>query len=398
MLALPRIAAVQSGPGTQNRATRSGKPDGAANNPFSKILAGLRTAKADGKILREPASGALAATNARTILDRKAAPKAENRGPALTAAPRLAVKAEPSVREAAPRATKDSKVKKGEAASEAIDASLVAASANPAPCKAAVPRLDQGSGGRAVNEEKDSGMERLGVREERGSGGAKVTVVDMRLKAARDVADRRVSAKARPEGEAVKDGAKGDVSATRPETDPSAFAGRVAVSDDDGPSVGAPAEASPAAAPQASADSLATRLRDGAADIVRSAQIVLRDGDSGVIRLRLEPESLGGVKIELKMTEKQISGKIVVESDIAGEAFRSSIDALRDAFAECGFETTALEVEVRNGMASGTGGGRGDGDGAEGDDPYWSRSLRELDAAVPQLATAGRDGLLDVIV
>ena len=68
--------------------------------------------------------------------------------------------------------------------------------------------------------------------------------------------------------------------------------------------------------------------------------MVLRNGDAGLIRLRLEPESLGGVKIELKMTEKQISGKIIVESDIAGEAFRSSIDALKDAFAESGFETT----------------------------------------------------------
>jgi flagellar hook-length control protein FliK len=141
-------------------------------------------------------------------------------------------------------------------------------------------------------------------------------------------------------------------------------------------------------------ESLATRLRDGAADIVRSAQVVLRDGDAGIIRLRLEPESLGGVKIELKMAEKQISGKIVVESDIAGEAFRASLDALRDAFAESGFETTSLEVEVRNGMASGSGGGE---NGAGGDDgPYWSRSLRELDAAVPALASAGRDGLVDM--
>jgi flagellar hook-length control protein FliK len=158
------------------------------------------------------------------------------------------------------------------------------------------------------------------------------------------------------------------------------------------------ARETPAASNQTFADALASRLQTGASDIVRSAQIVLQHGDSGIIRLRLDPDSLGGVKIELKMTEKQISGKIIVESDIAGEAFRSSLDALKDAFAESGFETTALEVEVRNDMASGTENGNGNGERGDNDGPYWSRSLRELDAAVPVLASAGRDGLLDVLV
>jgi len=135
--------------------------------------------------------------------------------------------------------------------------------------------------------------------------------------------------------------------------------------------------------------------------MVRSAQVVLKNGDVGLIRMRLEPETLGGVKIELKMAEKQISGRIIVESDIAGEAFRSSIDALKDAFAESGFDVRSLEVEVRNGMASGAGtDGRSadDGSSGSGDGPYRSRSLRELDAAVPTVSRSGRDGLLNVLV
>lgn len=158
--------------------------------------------------------------------------------------------------------------------------------------------------------------------------------------------------------------------------------------------------ARPSGATAGFAENLAARLRDGAADMVRSAQIALRDGDSGLIRLRLEPETLGGVKIELKMTDKQVSGRIVVESDLAGEAFRSSLDALKDAFAEAGLSTTSLEVEVRNGMASGADGGRGDGrgrDSGEASGPYWSRSLKGLESAVPS-ASRGRDGLLDVVV
>lgn len=147
------------------------------------------------------------------------------------------------------------------------------------------------------------------------------------------------------------------------------------------------------AAPAGQAQSLAARLRvDGAADIVRAAQVVLRDGEMGMIRLRLEPETLGGVKIELKMAEKQISGRIVVESDLAGEAFRSSLDALRDAFAEAGFETTSLEVEVRGGN------GGADGQGPDQAEPYWSAGFRELGRAVPTLEAGGAATGLNMIV
>jgi flagellar hook-length control protein FliK len=123
-------------------------------------------------------------------------------------------------------------------------------------------------------------------------------------------------------------------------------------------------------------------LRDGGSmDIVRSAQIVLKDGDAGLIRLRLEPESLGGVKIELKMADKQISAKIIVESDLAGEAFRSSLDSLRDAFASSGFETTSIEVEVRDGRAGAGDAGKDDpGKDEDGNanDLYLARKAGEL--------------------
>lgn len=264
--------------------------------------------------------------------------------------------------------------------------------------------LRAGSRDGGKNSGKNGGIETVGTHSERGEGGKRLSVVDMRLKARAEQAMRQSSGRngANASGSA-SDGSgetvKHESTIARNDSDGSAFAGRL------GSRLDAPVDTSlpvvkdgAQSQPQSLAENLATRLRDGAADIVRSAQIVLRDGDSGLIRLRLEPESLGGVKIELKMTEKQISGKIVVQSDIAGEAFRSSLDALKDAFAECGFETTALEVEVRNGLASGAEGNAGDRSSGEGDGPYWSRSLKELDAAVPMVASAGRDGLVNVVV
>ncbi|HAE23622.1 MAG TPA: hypothetical protein DCG47_15080, partial [Spirochaetaceae bacterium] len=142
---------------------------------------------------------------------------------------------------------------------------------------------------------------------------------------------------------------------------------------------------------------LAERLRANSTDFVRAAQVVLKDGNLGLIRLRLEPEHLGGVKIELKLAEKQISGRIIVESDLAGEAFRSSLDSLKDAFASAGFETSSLEVEVRNGSGQ-QGGARQDGGANEPGSPQWSARLRELDAAVPLADGGGPDGALNMIV
>lgn len=161
-----------------------------------------------------------------------------------------------------------------------------------------------------------------------------------------------------------------------------------------------PGEAKAAAEPQGGAsfkEAMAQRLEAGTGELVRAAQLVLKDGDLGLIRLRLEPESLGGVKIELKLAEKQISGRIVVESDLAAEAFRSSLDALRDAFAEAGFDARALDVEVRGdaGGQAGQGRERDAGDGERG--PYWSARLRELDAAVPP-AWAASESALNLVI
>lgn len=425
MLALPRIAAVQNGVGASNRVARSGKPLAAVNESFVKLLAGLRSVKA------EPISNANAdivpmrasttkeiRLETRKAVDGRSA-KGENTIDPQAQSSRTGVNPE-ATRFAVPTAipsakapatavalrdekavAKPEKPRAGATATEGIDVSVIAAASRAASLsavdKGAALRSQAGAAGSSVRDERDgSGMETVGLRTETGRNGTKLTVVDMRMKAALDSAAKHGASRSRSEGESSADTLKGDANKANAD---SSFAGRlVARTGGETDKPVALAKESPAVSAQSFSDALASRLQTGASDIVRSAQIVLQHGDSGIIRLRLDPESLGGVKIELKMTEKQISGKIIVESDIAGEAFRSSLDALRDAFAESGFETTALEVEVRNDMASGTENGGGDGARGDSDGPYWSRSLRELDVAVPPLSSAGRDGLLDVFV
>jgi flagellar hook-length control protein FliK len=81
-------------------------------------------------------------------------------------------------------------------------------------------------------------------------------------------------------------------------------------------------------------------------DIVKQAAIVLRNGDSGTIRLSLKPETLGNVKIRLEMADNKIAGHIIVESDEALRAFEREIHTLEQAFEDSGFEQANLELAM----------------------------------------------------
>ncbi len=238
---------------------------------------------------------------------------------------------------------------------------------------------------RADSKELEPGMK---LSTERNASGAKFSVVDMRLKASKEGSkngsDSKQESSDRQSAEPGMQAPAFDSRDTRAEL------GRA-------PEAAGGKQALPETKNVSFADQLASRIRESAGtEIVKAAQIVLRDGDSGLIRLRLDPESLGGVKIELKIADKKLSGVIVVESDMAGQAFKDSLEGLRDAFNASGFETQSLEVEVRNGNSGGQGSPR-DGDGKA--DPYFSQRLKELDAAVPQIrASASRDGLLNVVI
>ncbi len=90
---------------------------------------------------------------------------------------------------------------------------------------------------------------------------------------------------------------------------------------------------------------LSQELRDQAGEFVKAGKIVLRDGNSGTIRLTLHPESLGNVRISLELSsDKRISGKIHVASKEAYDAFLENLDGLSDAFVEGGFESAGFDL------------------------------------------------------
>jgi hypothetical protein len=128
---------------------------------------------------------------------------------------------------------------------------------------------------------------------------------------------------------------------------------------------------------------LARELRqDLSGDIVRGAQVILRDGGEGTIRLSLKPESLGNVKIRLEMAENKIMGHIIVENDETLRAFEQEIRSLEQAFLDAGFDGADLDMALAYG--DGQNGRGGEKSGEEGDFSFFLQTAAASYDAAPE--------------
>lgn len=91
---------------------------------------------------------------------------------------------------------------------------------------------------------------------------------------------------------------------------------------------------------------LSHELQSNAGEFVKTGLITLKDNNTGSIKLILHPEQLGNVKIKLDLSEKVITGKIIVSSEEAFVAFKDSLESLRQAFISSGFENAGLELSM----------------------------------------------------
>lgn len=105
---------------------------------------------------------------------------------------------------------------------------------------------------------------------------------------------------------------------------------------------------------------LSNAVQENASDIVKAGNIVLKDKNQGSINLILKPEALGNVKISLNLNDKVISGQINVQTREAFEAFKESIDSLKQAFTESGFETGSFDLNFSSGQNFAQNGGNGE--------------------------------------
>lgn len=278
--------------------------------------------------------------------------------------------------------------KRGSPADEALAAAGAGSKLMPTGLPAT--RLMGSASGQDANPSIDKKAERV-------SSEPKVSVLDLR----RSGESRREAIKAEPKAEEAGKDAIREAKAPGSEQGREVYRELSLDTRGSGESGSTPKAASNAARGQDFQSMMAERMRDAwNGEIVQSAHIVLKDGDAGIIRLRLRPESLGNVKIELNLSENNISGRIIVESDEAKTAFEKNMNELSDAFKHGGFETATLQVSV----GGGSGGGANAGAAREGPSggPFFSERLRSAvgsgaDPATAASAYAKRGGAVDIL-
>jgi flagellar hook-length control protein FliK len=138
---------------------------------------------------------------------------------------------------------------------------------------------------------------------------------------------------------------------------------------------------------QSFASMLSQELKSNAADIVKTGAIVLRDNNAGTIKLTLHPESLGDVKISLELSgDRKISGKIVVSSEEAYEAFNENMSGLSDAFVEGGFESAGFDLSFAGESGSGAGNREAAGNKSS---PFYASSIPDVMSGVEPVDSIG---------
>jgi len=101
---------------------------------------------------------------------------------------------------------------------------------------------------------------------------------------------------------------------------------------------------------------LSNAIQSNASELVKAGNIILKDNNQGQINMILRPESLGNVKVSLALSDKVITGHIIVHSAEAYEAMRESLDSLKQAFAQSGFETGEFNLTFDNSQSFAQGG------------------------------------------
>lgn len=95
----------------------------------------------------------------------------------------------------------------------------------------------------------------------------------------------------------------------------------------------------------------ATNGREDAISRVRLVQRVSRafqglGAEGGRVRLRLAPDELGSVQVDMKVVRNTVDAKVIAQSEAAGAALREHLPELRSRLESFGLNVESLEVEV----------------------------------------------------
>lgn len=121
-------------------------------------------------------------------------------------------------------------------------------------------------------------------------------------------------------------------------------------------------------------------------EFVKTGSILLQDNKKGSINLILHPEELGNVKVKLELSDNQITGKIVVASKEAYDAFKQNLDDIRNAFVANGFDACGFDLAWA---------GAGDSNGSQGQNAADNGSMNQF--GLQYYGTAYEDAIPDSV-
>lgn len=104
-------------------------------------------------------------------------------------------------------------------------------------------------------------------------------------------------------------------------------------------------------------------------EFVKTGSILLQDNKKGSINLILHPEELGNVKVKLELSDNQITGKIVVASKEAYDAFKANLEDIKNAFVANGFDACGFDLAWA---------GAGDSNGSQGQNAADNGSMNQF--------------------
>lgn len=91
------------------------------------------------------------------------------------------------------------------------------------------------------------------------------------------------------------------------------------------------------------------RVADRALLVQRVSRAFQRLGfDGGQVRIRLHPEELGGVQLQLSVQGQRMSGRVVAETEAARSILNQHLPELRQRLADQGMQVERLEVQLES--------------------------------------------------
>lgn len=122
---------------------------------------------------------------------------------------------------------------------------------------------------------------------------------------------------------------------------------------------------------------LSDKIESNAAEFVKAGSIILKDNNKGSINLILHPEELGDVKIKLELADKIVTGRIIVSSEEAYNAFKNNLSSLKDAFVAGGFDNAGFELSW-SGNSDSSGNGQQKNDDRNPKAPMYANAMPDV--------------------